>query len=256
MAFIPIHDANPLRHIGRPWVAWGIIAVNVIVYLTVAVGGEGAAQASAFTFGLIPASFNGLALRPDELSSVPDGLTLVTYSFFHADLLHLAGNMLFLWVFADNVEDALGHVRYLIFYLLCAAAAGYAFVLSDPASEVPVIGASGAVGGNIGAYLLLHPRAKIWILLLLRIPLRLSAMYVLGFWVLFQFFAAFGGAGEDNVAWWAHIGGLVAGAVLVIFMRRRGVPLLADDPEPATRTLPAASPPVRRDDSTRGPWGR
>jgi membrane associated rhomboid family serine protease len=249
LAFIPLHDANPLRHIGRPWVAWGIIAANIVIYLTVAVGGENAAQASAFTFGLIPAAFNNIAERPDELMAVPDAATLITYSFLHADLLHLAGNMLFLWVFADNVEDALGHVRYLIFYLLCAAAAGYAFVLSDPSSEIPVIGASGAVGGNIGAYLLLHPRAKIWILLLLRIPLRLSAMYVLGFWILFQLFAAFGGVGEEGIAWWAHLGGLVAGAVLVIFMRRRGVPLLAGEPDVATAVR-------RRDDSSGGPWDR
>jgi membrane associated rhomboid family serine protease len=205
-------------------VAWGIIAANFVVYFSVAVGGEGA-QASVYTFGLIPAVFNGLAERPLEIAAIPDALTLVTYAFLHADLMHLLGNMIFLWVFADNVEDALGHLRYFVFYILCAIAAGYAFVLSDPASEAPVIGASGAVGGNIAAYLLLHPRAKVWILLLLRIPLRLSAVYVLGFWILFQFVAALGTDGEDGIAWWAHIGGLVAGAVLVVFMRRRGVPL-------------------------------
>jgi membrane associated rhomboid family serine protease len=229
LAFIPLHDANPWRHIRRPWVAWGIIAANFVIYFAVAVGGE-AAQASVFSFGLIPAAFNGFAERPLELTAVPDTLTLVTYAFLHADLMHLLGNMLFLWVFADNVEDALGHVRYFIFYVLCAVAAGYAFVLSDPSSEAPVIGASGAVGGNIAAYLLLHPRAKVWVLLLLRIPLRLSAVYVLGFWILFQFVAAIGG-GEDGIAWWAHIGGLVAGAVLVVFMRRRGVPLFDRAPD-------------------------
>jgi membrane associated rhomboid family serine protease len=211
-------------------VAWGIIAANVVVYFAVAVGGEGA-QASVFSFGLIPAVFNGLAERPLEIAAIPDALTLVTYAFLHADLMHLLGNMIFLWVFADNVEDALGHLRYFVFYILCAVAAGYAFVLSDPASEAPVIGASGAVGGNIAAYLLLHPRAKVWILLLLRIPLRLSAVYVLGFWILFQFVAALGTDGEDGIAWWAHIGGLVAGAVLVVFMRRRGVPLFDRAPD-------------------------
>jgi membrane associated rhomboid family serine protease len=211
-------------------VAWGIIAANFVVYFSVAVGGEGA-QASVYTFGLIPAAFNGLAERPLEIAAIPDALTLVTYAFLHADLMHLLGNMIFLWVFADNVEDALGHLRYFVFYILCAIAAGYAFVLSDPASEAPVIGASGAVGGNIAAYLLLHPRAKVWILLLLRIPLRLSAVYVLGFWILFQFVAALGTDGEDGIAWWAHIGGLVAGAVLVVFMRRRGVPLFDRAPD-------------------------
>ena len=253
MAFIPLHDSNPWRHIRRPWVAWGIIAANILIYFAVAVSGE-PAQASAISFGLIPAAFNGIAERPLELAAVPDLLTLVTYAFLHADLMHLLGNMIFLWVFADNVEDALGHVRYFIFYLLCAAAAGYAFVLSDPTSHAPVIGASGAVGGNIAAYLLLHPRAKVWILLLLRIPLRLSAVYVLGFWVLFQFFAAAGSDGSDEVAWWAHIGGLVAGAVLVVFMRRRGVPLF--DRVPVTTAPQSAAPAERRKpDSTGGPWG-
>lgn len=260
MAFIPIHDANPIRHIRRPYVAWSIIAANVLVYLLVAVAGD-RTTASAVSFGLIPAVFTGLAERPDSLAFVADGLTLVTYAFVHGDFWHLLGNMIFLWVFADNVEDALGHFRYLVFYVLCAMAAGYAFVLSDPASQAPVIGASGAVGGNIGAYLLLHPRAKIWILVLMRIPIRLKALYVLGFWVVFQFVAAFTGGGDDEVAWWAHIGGLVAGAVLVVFMRRRGVPLFArDSAEPPLAQTADVRPrsPLRRPpdpDATKGPWG-
>lgn len=253
MAFIPFHDSNPLRHIRHAWVAWGIIAANVLVYAAGVVGGG--AEASAYTFGLIPAAFNGAVERPDELWQVPDALTLLTYSFVHADLMHLAGNMIFLWVFADNVEDALGHVRYLVFYMLCAVAAGYAFVLSDPASQTPVIGASGAVGGNLAAYLILHPRAKIWILLFLRIPIRLRAMYVLGFWVIFQFVAALGYAGEDEVAWWAHVGGLVAGAVLVVFMRRRGVPLFADEAVPERVPVGDARSP-QETESIRGPWRR
>lgn len=250
MAFIPLHDANPLRHIRHPWVAWGIIATNIVVYFAVTLSGP-TAEASMLSFGLIPAAFTGVAERPLEIAAVPDALTLITYAFFHADFMHLAGNMIFLWVFADNIEDALGHLRYLVFYLACAAVAGLAFVLSDPSSPAPVIGASGAVGGNIGAYLLLHPRAKIWILLFLRIPVRLSAMYVLGFWVIFQFLAAFGAPGEDNIAWWAHIGGLVAGAVLVIFMRRRGVPLFdraSDGTNLGSR--------LRNTDTSRGPWSR
>ena len=251
MVFIPIHDGNPLRHIRYPWVAWGIIATNVLVFLVEWATGP---EIAAYTFGLIPAVFNGEVLRPDELWQIPDAVTLITYAFVHGDLLHLAGNMIFLWVLADNVEDALGHVRYLIFYLLCGIAAGWAFVLSDPTSEAPLIGASGAVGGTVAAYLLLHPRARIWILVFLRIPIRLRAMYVLGFWVIFQFVALFG-IGEDEVAWWAHIGGLVAGAVLVIFMRRRGVPLFAEDvvPEQASGSNPESAP---QSGWIKGPWRR
>jgi membrane associated rhomboid family serine protease len=267
LAFIPIHDANPGQHIRRPWVAWGIIAVNVAVYFFVASGGDDSARAAAISFGLIPAAFTGAVERPESLAFVADSLTLITYAFVHADFWHLAGNMVFLWVFADNVEDALGHVRYFIFYLLCAALAGGAFILSDPATASPVIGASGAVAGNIGAYLVLHPRARVWVLILMRIPIRLPALYILGFWVAFQFFSAFTGYGDPQVAWWTHIGGLVAGAVLVVLMRRRGVPLFAA--EPVVRSSAAAEmlkagattqkqnlrPDPRDRQDGRGPWG-
>ncbi len=263
MAFIPLHDTNPLRHIKRPWVAWSLIAANFLVYFLVESGFSGeASEASVITFGLIPAVFNGQVGSPSPL---PDALTLVTYAFLHANFWHLAGNMIFLWVLADNVEDALGHWRFLAFYLLCGAIAGYAFVLSAPSSTGPVIGASGAVSGSISAYLILHPRAKMWVLAFGRIPLRLSAMYVLGVWIVFQILALFFG-GEDNVAWWSHIGGLVAGAVLVVFLRRPGTPLfdhrpvvttVAVVPAPSAAAVddPAARPlgsPPKRD--TKGPW--
>jgi membrane associated rhomboid family serine protease len=223
MAFIPIHDTNPLRNIKRPWVAWSLIAANVIVYFAVEAGSFAGlpSDASVAAFGLIPEALNGYA---DSPAAVPDALTLVTYAFLHGDFWHLAGNMIFLWVLADNVEDALGHARYLAFYVVCAIVAGYAYVWVDPASPSPVIGASGAVAGNVSAYLLLHPRAKMWVLVFARIPLRLSAVYVLGFWVVFQVITALTG-GDDGVAWWSHVGGLIAGAILVVAMRRPGVKL-------------------------------
>lgn len=151
---------------------------------------------------------------------------------------------------SDNVEDALGHFRFFVFYLLCAAGAGYAFVLSDPSATGPVIGASGAIAGTIAAYLILHPRAKMWVLAFGRVPLRLSAVYVLGFWVFFQILAVFTG-GEGNVAWWTHLGGLICGAALVLVMRRRNTPVLdrrsVDDlAGPAIRSPPEEEP--------RGPW--
>ena len=264
MAFIPLYDSNPLRNISRPWVAWGILAANVLVFFLVEDGnfiGE-PRRASVGAFGLIPAVINGYAHKPMELAGLPDWITFITYAFIHADFWHLAGNMIFLWVFADNVEDALGHVRYFIFYMLCAALAGYAFVLSDPMSEAPVIGASGAIAGNIGAYLLLHPRAKIWVLILLRIPLRLRAVWVIGFWIAVQLLSAFNTDGTDEVAWWAHIGGVVTGMVLILFMRQRGVPLFAPAPNETSHHFhlfhhpeAAPMPPPRPPPEPAGPWG-
>ena len=272
MAFIPIYDNNPLRNIRHPWVTWGFIAANILVYFLYEGGtftGE-ASEASAYGFGLIPALLNGTVARPDDLPAVPDVLTLISYSFLHADIWHLAGNLIFLWVFADNVEDAVGHLRYFFFYLACAAAAGYAYVLSDPASQAPVIGASGAVSGNIAAYLLLYPRVRVWILVFFGIPLRLRVEWVLGFWIVIQVASAFGGDASD-VAWWAHLGGLAAGALLILVIRLPGVPLFAkalpDDhplfrPDPRkvrAASVPSVPPPDREvpppsPPDPRGPW--
>jgi membrane associated rhomboid family serine protease len=260
LAFIPLYDTNPLRRIRWPWVSWSLIALNILVYFFFENGTftHEPMNASATDFGLVPAYFNAAIGQPLDLTSAPDILTIVTYSFLHADIWHLAGNMIFLWVFADNVEDALGHYRYFLFYILCAAAAGYGFVISDPLSEAPVIGASGAVAGNIAAYVLLYPRAKVWILLLFRLPLRLRVEWVLGFWIAFQLYFAFAG-GDAEVAWWAHVGGLAAGALLVLVMRQKGVPLFAAAlPEHPTATAAQPEPPPTRVEppriDPRGPW--
>ena len=238
MAFIPIYDTNRLRYIRWPLVSWGLILANVLVFFFFESGTlDGADEASTVGFGLIPAAINHIAVRPPEFYEVPDWLTLVTYAFVHADFWHLAGNMIFLWVFADNVEDSLGHVRFILFYLLCAVGAGYAYVWSAPASEAPVIGASGAIAGIVAAYLILHPYAKVWVLALGRIPLRISALWVLGFWILFQIFGVLA-AGNDGTAWWSHIGGVLTGAVLVLVLRRRGVQLFDRTP-PVPVVIPA-----------------
>jgi membrane associated rhomboid family serine protease len=226
LAFIPVHDGKPLTHISRPWVTWSLIAVNVLVYFFVEGGGiEGdVSRASMISYGLIPAVFNDYLSLPAEFTELPDAFTLVTYAFLHGDLWHLVGNMVFLWVFGDNVEDAMGHARYIAFYILCAIGAGYAFVLSDPASESPVLGASGAIAGIVAAYFLLHPFQKVWVLALGRIPLRLNALWILGAWILFQIYGLVFAA-PDEIAWWTHVGGLITGAILVLVLRRRGVPL-------------------------------
>lgn len=225
--FIPVYDQNPLRSIHFQVVTVSLIAINIVIFIL---------QVTALPlqvvlgFALVPADLvemgaavPGAAPSVGEIA-IPERLTLLSYMFFHGDILHLAGNMLFLWVFGDNVEDALGHFRFLIFYLACGVAGGLAHALMMPNSELPLIGASGAVAGVIAAYLMLHPRVRIWVLVMRFIPIRISAAFALGAWVVTQLvMAVLPQVGP--VAWWAHVGGLAAGAVLVIFMRRSGVPL-------------------------------
>lgn len=225
--FIPLYDHNPIKHLHRQYVTGGLIVANILVFIFVQGAGQTeAAQSAALVLGMIPALVTDVAQLPPGVAIVPDQVTLVTYAFLHGGWMHLFGNMLFLWVFGDNVEDAMGHVRFLIFYLLCAAAGALTHVAIVPQSQIPLVGASGAVAGVVGAYLMLHPNVKIWILALGRIPLRLSALWVLGFWIGIQLFNALASIGSDDpIAWWAHIGGLLAGVVLVVFMRRANVPL-------------------------------
>ena len=155
---------------------------------------------------------------------MPEGYTLLTYMFLHGDILHLLSNMLFLWVFGDNVEDAMGHIKFLVFYLAVRRRRRACARLVLPTSKLPLIGASGAVAGVIAAYLILHPRVMVWVLAFRFIPLRISAAWVLGVWVATQLVMVLLNQ-ADQVAWWAHIGGMVAGAILILFMRRPGVPL-------------------------------
>ncbi|HLL28243.1 MAG TPA: rhomboid family intramembrane serine protease [Xanthobacteraceae bacterium] len=221
---IPIYDNNPFAFRSPPYVNWSLIAINIAIFAyTVSISVSGSNEdasilALAFTPGLI--GHHDVILP----GSVPWEFTLVTYSFFHASWLHVIGNMAFLWVFGDDVEEALGHLRYLVFYLLCAAAGAIAYWLSDPNSTVPLVGASGAIAGVVGAYLLLHPCRKIWVLAFMRIPLHLAAEWVIGFWIVLQFVNIFAGA-DKQVAWWTHIGGLTAGVLLVVVMRQPGVKL-------------------------------
>ncbi len=258
MPFIPIHDANPLKHIARPWVAWGIIVANVVVFGLQFAGTFGHVEEVILSYGLIPSTLFDIVERPANLAVVPDSFTIITSAFLHADIWHLGGNMVFLWVFADNIEDALGHLRFLLFYLLCAAGGSLLLVLSDPASQIPTIGASGAVSGVVAAYFLLHPTVRVWVLLFARIPLRLSALWLLGGWLAFQVYAVVTG-GDEGVAWIAHIGGAVAGALLVMVMRRPGVPLFDRDPKSATLVVPAGkveeTAAAAEHPGVRGPWG-
>jgi membrane associated rhomboid family serine protease len=225
--FVPLHDENHLKSIRFQYVTAGLIAINVLVFLVQSAGLQDAAIAS---FAIIPAELLRTAgVDLDEIAAqqsvaLPENLTLLSYMFFHGDIFHLGGNMLFLWVFGDNVEDAMGHLKYLFFYLACGIIAGLVHVYMMPQSGNPLVGASGAVAGVIAAYLMLHPRVRVWVLALKVIPLRITAAAALGLWILMQIaMVILPPAGP--IAWWAHIGGLAAGAILILLLRRPGVQL-------------------------------
>lgn len=230
--FVPIGDDNPLKAIRFQYVTVALIVINVLVYFLEGTGGADSAFVSSFAVvpqELFQTRFFGGGAAPISADTldIPERATLLSYMFFHGDVMHLLGNMLFLWVFGDNVEDALGHVRFLVFYLACGVAAALLHVAMLPDSQDALIGASGAISGVISAYLMLHPRVGVWVLVLKVIPLRITAATALGLWIVFQIaMVVFPPTGDPGpTAWWAHIGGLIAGALLIPVMRRPGVPL-------------------------------
>ena len=222
---LPLHDDNPLRRIRFGYFTVAFIAACVLVFGYQMSLPDREASRFVFSYGAIPSVVFGYQALPAEIAQVPANVTLVTSMFLHGGLMHLVGNMLFLWVLGDNVEDALGHARFVAFYLASGIVAALSHAVAEPGSTVPMIGASGAISGVIGAYLMLHPHAPIKTLVF-RAIVDLPAYVVLGLWIGFQFLNVyFAGPGQGGVAWWAHIGGFLAGAVLIVPMRQRGVPL-------------------------------
>jgi membrane associated rhomboid family serine protease len=227
MPFLPIADDNPLRLIPFQAVTATLIALNVAVYLWQSLLPEEAVWHLWLGFGVIPAVLGGEVAMPPELYQVPAWASLITALFFHSSFWHLGGNMLFLWVFGDNVEDATGHGKFLVLYLFAGVVSGLTEWAVAPESVTPVIGASGAIAGVLGAYLLLHPRRRMLVLIMRVVPLRLHVGLVLVFWILYQIGAGIvlGGDQDNDVAWWAHVGGFVAGMILIVPLRHRGVRL-------------------------------
>lgn len=223
--FLPLHDGVPLRYMKTPFVTRFLIAACTVLYVLTFYAPPGP-DAMIAGLGLIPSVLFGTEILPEGFPFVPAELTLATSLFLHVSLFHLVGNMLFLWVFGDNVEDAMGHLRFLLFFLLCGTAASLAHALVTPDPHRPLVGASGGVSGIVAAYLILYPRVRIWGLFLKGIPLRLPAYGAIGFWFVLQFASAFLG-GDDGVGWFAHLGGFVAGAILTPLMRHRYDPVLA-----------------------------
>lgn len=224
---IPLKDDVPTRR--APVVTWALIAGCVLVFLWQLSLGAQAGRQAVYGLGLIPAVLLGERQLGPEIALVPPEATVLTSMFLHGGVLHLLGNMLYLWIFGNNVEDAMGRLRFVAFYLLCGTAAAAAQVALNPHSTVPMVGASGAISGVLGAYLLLHPRAHV----LVAVPIfffiqlfRLPAVLVLGFWFVLQLLSAVTTAQEGGgVAFWAHVGGFVAGMALIPLFRRRGVAL-------------------------------
>ena len=211
---LPLKDLNPTR--SRPYVTWLLIALNALVFmLELGLDSIGELDSFLFTYGLVPAAFTANPVS-FELA------TVFTSMFLHGGVAHLLGNMLYLWIFGDNIEERLGHGRYLLFYLVGGVAAAAAQIAVDPQSPVPMVGASGAIAAVLGGYLLEYPHAKIRTLLILGYLIRfvhVPAVVVLGFWFLLQFFSGFMAlsvtAAGGGVAYFAHIGGFVAGVVLI-----------------------------------------
>lgn len=226
---IPLHDDNPTSL--TPVVTVGIVVACVLIFLWQASHSQEGQQAIAYSLGLVPAVLFTDARLPSELALIPAELTIFTSMFLHGGWMHLIGNMLYLWIFGNNVEDAMGHGRFIVFYLLCGLAAAFAQALPNPDSTIPMIGASGALAGVLGAYLLLHPSARVMVVIPLGLffpVVYLPAALLLGAWFLIQIFSSMAAPSEEGgVAWFAHIGGFIAGVVLIPFFKHRKVALFA-----------------------------
>jgi membrane associated rhomboid family serine protease len=221
---IPLRDENPVS--ATPVVTLALLGACVLVFLWQVSLGAADFNRIIFTLGVIPAVLFGHAQLPSEFAMVPPAATVVTSMFLHAGWMHLAGNMLYLWIFGDNVEDRMGRARFLVFYLVCGVAAVFAQALPAPEARVPMVGASGAISGVLGAYLVLFPRARVLVLVpfgfILKV-IRLPAVWVLGLWFAIQLVSSLmAPSGEGGVAFRAHLGGFVAGLVLAgLFAPRR-----------------------------------
>jgi hypothetical protein len=225
---IPIRDDQP--RFSTPYINYFLVALNTIVFLfelSVGAQSHGALNSLIYEFGIVPGHFAGGSVHFGLAGAF---LSIFTSMFLHASWLHIIGNMWVLWIFGDNIEDYLGHFPYLLFYLLCGFAAAIAHILLNASSDVPTVGASGAIAGVMGAYFLLYPKARVLTLVPLIVFFTfwwLPAWIVLGYWFLLQFLSgtttsiAYSNPNSGGVAFWAHVGGFVAGLVLIKVMPRR-----------------------------------
>ena len=242
----PLYDDNP--HNQRPYVTWTLMALCIIVYaIQITRPGQGG-DVMVYALGFVPAQMFTDSALPGAVEKVPSWLSILTYMFLHGGIMHLAGNLLYLWIFGDNVEVAMGRFRFLMFYLLTGVLAALGHAMLETQGEIPMIGASGAISGLLGAYVMLFPRANVRTLMFPYGFISVPAMVVLAIWFALQVFNGLGASsGEASVAFWAHVAGFIAGALLVVLFKRRGVPLFA-----ARHHSPFQ---MDRHDFSKGPWG-
>ena len=255
----PISDDNPTSV--RPYITWAIIAACGLIFLWQSGLPPAATEVVFLTYGAVPAHI----FEPDATATffmLPE-LTLISSQYLHGGVMHLLGNMLYLYIFGDNVEAAMGRVRFFIFYTVTGVAAALSHALLVTSSEIPLVGASGAISGVLGAYLILYPHARIRVLfILLPLPIfrifAIRAVFVLGIWFAIQFVsAALSDADEAGVAFWAHVGGFVAGVALLPFFKKGDVPYwhpAAITQFDGRETEPLEDEDVR--DTQKGPWRR
>jgi membrane associated rhomboid family serine protease len=224
---LPLRDDNPTEI--TPLVTATLIGACVMVFLYQSVLPSGGEVRFVFQYGAIPAIVFGHATLQSDMAPIPGYATLLTSMFLHGGWMHLLGNMLYLWIFGNNVEDVMGHVRFIIFYVVCGVCAALSHAGIDPASTVPMVGASGAISGILGAYLLLFPRARVLILAPYVGTTYVPAGVVLGLWFVMQVFSggASLGAQGGGVAFFAHVGGFVTGGLLIGFFKRSDVRFFA-----------------------------
>ena len=228
---LPLQDDNPTER--PPIVTITIIAACTLVFAYQLTLSEKPGEVFAFQYGAIPAVIFSHAALPHDIVSIPAPLTLITSMFLHGGWMHLLGNMLYLWIFGNNIEEAMGHLKFAVFYILCGILAALSHALTDPASQIPMVGASGAISAILGAYLLLYPRARV--LVLIPPPFfgttYVPAVIVLGVWFLGQLYSGGISLGSHGggIAFFAHIGGFVAGMALVGLFKHRDVPFFAPE---------------------------
>ena len=220
---IPLKDDNPTSK--KPIVSYSIIGFCVLIFLAQLGLSETELRDFTYSYGLIPSVLMGIDELPNDLFKISPIGTIFTSMFMHGGWMHLIGNMLYLWIFADNIEDDLGTLNFVIFYSFCGIGAAMSQVLMDVNSQIPMIGASGAIGGVLGAYLINYPNAKVLVLIPLGFfsqLIKIRSLYVLGFWFLLQFINSFlSSSSGGGVAYAAHIVGFISGIILILFFNTR-----------------------------------